>query len=210
MKKQLIVICVLLACISASGQNFFAQKKTKLKYIAQQIAAFQVYAGYVEKGYRIASEGWNLIDDIKNGDFDLHNNYFNSLKTVNNSIAGYEKIDAAKGYEDNIRKVSNAIQDFINSNEGLQESEKQYVNAVLKNLLNGTEAADRELTMITSDGDIEMTDDERITRINVAYADMQDKYSFVKHFEQAVKILALSRQRESNDINLGRSAYNLK
>ncbi|HEX5152865.1 MAG TPA: hypothetical protein VFW07_15545 [Parafilimonas sp.] len=210
MKKQLIVICVLCACVSASGQNFFAQKKTKLKYIAQQIAAFQVYAGYVEKGYRIANEGWNLIDDIKNGDFDLHNNYFNSLKTVNNSIAGYEKIEAAKGYEDNIRKVSNIIQDFINSNECLQESEKQYINAVLKNLLNGTEAADRELTMVTSDGDVEMTDDERIARINIIYEDMQDKYAFVKHFEQAVKILALSRQKEKNDINFSRSANNLK
>ena len=31
------------------GMNGFRQKKTKLKYIAQQIAAFEVYAGYLEE-----------------------------------------------------------------------------------------------------------------------------------------------------------------
>ena len=42
----------------------------------------EVYAGYLKKGYDITQDGLKLISDIKHGDFDLHNDYFNSLKKV--------------------------------------------------------------------------------------------------------------------------------
>jgi len=199
MKKQLLVISILLACLSTSAQNFFAQKKTKLKYIAQQIAAFQVYAGYVQKGYTIAEEGWGLIDDIKNSDFDLHNNYFNSLKTVNTSIAGYDKIDETKSVKENIESVSDGISSFIKDNDYIQEQEKQYISNVINHLLQTCEDATGELAIITSNGNVEMKDDERINRINAIHQDMQDKYAFVKHFERTVKLLSLSRERDADD-----------
>ena len=82
--KILLTLCAIMCMSSAKSQTWdewFQQKKTKLKYIAQQIAAFEVYAGYLKKGYEIVDEGWNTVNDIKHGDFDLHNNYFTSLKS---------------------------------------------------------------------------------------------------------------------------------
>lgn len=210
MKKQVVGICLLLVGLSANSQGFFSQKKTKLKYIAQQIAAFQVYAGYVQKGYTIANEGLGLINDIKHGDFDIHNNYFNSLKAVNPSIAGYNKTEDTKTAEENIRTVSEGIVQFINNNNNIQEDEIEYINRVVSGLLNSSEDAMRDLVTITSDGTLEMTDDERISCIDVIHSDMLDKYAFIKYFDRSVKLVSLSREREMNDKNTAESLYNLK
>ena len=47
----------------------------------------------LKKGYEIVDKGWNTVNDIKHGDFDLHNNYFTSLKQVNSSTGDYGKVE---------------------------------------------------------------------------------------------------------------------
>jgi len=87
--KNLLITCAILFASPANTQSFFQQKKPKLKYIEQQIALFEIYAGYLKLGYKIAHDGWSMVNGIKHGDFDLHNNYFNSLKQVNPAISDY-------------------------------------------------------------------------------------------------------------------------
>src|SRR6516164_6527729 len=72
--------------------QWFSQQATELKYYAEQIEAYQVYIGYLEKGYRIAREGLTAIRDFKKGEFSLHQVFFQSLGEVNPEIASYAKI----------------------------------------------------------------------------------------------------------------------
>src|SRR5689334_12735435 len=106
------------------AQNFFTQKKTKLKYIAQQIALFEVYAGYLKKGYNIAQDGLKVITDIKHGDFDLHNEYFNSLNKVSTVIKNYAQTDSTANIQEEILNVNDGINKFIRDNGFIQEQEK--------------------------------------------------------------------------------------
>ena len=62
-----------------TSSEWFRQKATQKKYLLQQIAALQVYSGYLSKGYSIAKNGLNTIKNIKNGDLLQHSNYFTSL-----------------------------------------------------------------------------------------------------------------------------------
>ena len=55
-------------------------KKTQKKYLLQQIAALKVYISYAKKGYNIVSSGINTIRDIKKGELNLHNNFYNRSK----------------------------------------------------------------------------------------------------------------------------------
>ena len=88
MKKILtIFLLVIASCVQAQNwQEWTQQKKTQIKYLVSQIAAYQVYATYVEKGYVIAKKGLTAIQNIKKGDFSLHDEYFTSLKNVNPKI----------------------------------------------------------------------------------------------------------------------------
>src|SRR3954469_16187075 len=92
--KTTFIISLLLAFAGQSqGQTFsewFRQKKTQKKYLIEQIAALQVYTGYLEKGYSIVIEGLSQISNIKHSDFDLHADYFSSLKYINPSIKNYK------------------------------------------------------------------------------------------------------------------------
>lgn len=94
--KKLIMLCLFAAIATATQAQNVAeltkQKKTQKKYLIEQIVALQLYISYVKKGYSIAKEGLNTISAFKRGEFNLHTNYFNSLKSVNPKIKQYAKV----------------------------------------------------------------------------------------------------------------------
>ncbi len=196
--------------MAQTWNEWFKQKQTKLKYIAQQIAAFEMYAGYLKKGYEIVDKGWNTISNIKHGDFDLHDNYFNSLKQVNSSVSSYDKIDGITTLQLQILQVSDATKKFIQDNETIQAGEKSYVNNVMANLLNQCSDDLDQLKALTTNDSLTMKDDERLKRIDDIYIDMQDKYAFAKDFKSSVQTLALSRTKGANDINTFKLLYGIK
>jgi hypothetical protein len=81
--KRIFIIGLLSGIFGVSKAQFlggiFNQNATQIEYMIQQIALLQTYIGYVEKGYDIVNKGLTLIGDIKNGDFKLHNEFFNGL-----------------------------------------------------------------------------------------------------------------------------------
>lgn len=211
--KRLIILWAIFTTVSAKSQTWdewFRQKKTKLKYIAEQIAAYEVYAGYLKKGYNIVEKGWAVVNDIKHGDFDLHNNYFNSLKEVNGAIKNYGKVNSITNLQVQILQINHAVNKFTKDNANVQLQEKNYINSVMSNLLDKCAGDLDQLTMLTTNSTVEMKDDERLRRIDDLYTDMQDKYSFAKYFENSVQTLALSRKKNANDINMSKLLYGIK
>ncbi len=97
MKNLLIILVFSIGIKQSQAQTYdewFRQNKTQKKYLFQQISALQQYIGYAQKGYSIATKGLNAIQNIKHGDFNLHNNFFNSLSAVNPGISKYSKVSA--------------------------------------------------------------------------------------------------------------------
>ena len=211
--KTIIVIVMVCLSMSAEAQTWdewVNQKKTKLKYIAQQIAAFEVYADYLKKGYDIMEEGWSAVNDIKHGDYDLHNSYFNSLMLVNNSIENYKTVDSITSIQMQILLVNDVLTKFTQTSDYLQSDEKEYTSKVMSNLLQKCSLDLEELKTFTTDSTIQMKDDERLKRIDDLYADMQDKYAFAKYFNSSVQTLALSRAKNVNDVNASKLLYGIK
>ena len=110
MKKMIVVMatCFLVSnSINAqTWQECFQQKKTQKKYLLQQIAALKVYLNYARKGYDIANKGITTVRNIKKGDFNLHQDFFGSLKIVNPKIKKYLKLADIIAYQTWIIKRS--------------------------------------------------------------------------------------------------------
>lgn len=209
----MLMFCLIITSVSAKCQTWdewVNQKKTKLKYIEQQIAAFQVYAVYLKQGYKVVGEGWSMVNDIKHGDFDLHNNYFNALTEVNPSIKNDDKVESITSLQLRIIETSDNTQKFATDDSYLQTEEKDYVAKVMNNLLGNCADNLSELQMLTQSGIASLKDDERLQRMDGIYTDMQDKYAFAKNFESAVHVLALSRKKNSNDVSTSKLLYGLK
>jgi uncharacterized membrane protein YobD (UPF0266 family) len=78
MKRLFTLVLFALLSSGVKAQTFaewFRQGATQKKYLLQQIAALQVYIGYMQQGYSIAKQGLNTISDVNNGEYNLHKDY---------------------------------------------------------------------------------------------------------------------------------------
>ena len=167
----------------------------------EQIAANKVYIEYLEKGYNIARDGLHTIRDIKGGDFNLHLDYFNSLRGVNPKVKVWAKVTQIISYQ--VRILSDTRKTLHDVREAHQFTgqELDYCKNVFDNLLNECVKNIDELLMVVTDNKTEMKDDERIQRIDKLYEDMQDKYSFTSSFSSEMGMLSMQRLTEQVDIN---------
>jgi hypothetical protein len=211
MKK---LILILLMCFNSfvyaqTLAEWTQQKKTQIKYLVQQIAALQVYATYVEQGYSIARSGLNMIQDIKKGDFNLHSDYFSSLKNVNPAVKSYSKIAEIVAMQISIVKACHQQRLNMNNSNQFNGDEISYAGKVFGNVLNGCTEIIDQIIVITTDGLLQMKDDERIKRIDHLYKNMQDRFSFVQHFGNDNSILAVQRMKDQNDVQVSRELFGI-
>lgn len=203
----------LFAFHSSNAQTFdewFNQKSTQKKYLLQQIAALQVYLGYAKKGYNIVNSGVNTIRNIKNGDFNLHKDFFNRLKNVNPSIRRYAKVADIIAYQVKIIKQTRVALQQIRETKQFTEAELDYCKLVFDTLLDECVKKVEELILVTTPGELEMKDDERLKRIDGLYADVQDKYSFACSFSEDMGLLAIQRLGEHLEINRSKIVNGIK
>lgn len=202
--KTIIAIAALLSFSARlSAQTFdewFRQKATQKKYLIRQIAALQVYAGYLSKGYSIAKQGLITIQDIKHGDFNLHNNYFNSLASVSPTIKRYTKLAQIISLELDIAKQISSVVRYCKQSNQLSFSELNYLQKVFNQLLTDCSNSLDKLADIITEGNLTMKDDERIKAIDTIYEDMLDMQVFWRSFGNTSKGLCKQRINEQNEI----------
>jgi hypothetical protein len=213
MKKFIAVALLLAFAESISAQTFtewFNQNATQKKYLIQQIAALQMYIGYVSKGYSIAKKGLNTIEDIKHGNFNLHSSYFTSLVTVNLQIKRYTKVADIISLQISITKqTARTIKNCKNSHL-LTLSESAYLQKVFNSLLDDcTKCLDALFNIITNN-QLSMKDDERIAAIDKLYFEMVDKQVFTRSFCNAAEGLCLQRNNEQRDLITSKKLNGLK
>ncbi len=210
MKFIMILITGMILSTAAPAQTWnewFKQKKTQKKYLVKQIALLRVYLGYLKKGYEIADKGLTTIHNIKNGDFNLHRDFFGSLKNVNPHIKNSAKVADIIAFQvyiiQNIKRVNN----FCKNNEYFTPEEIRYVAAVYSNMLFLCDASISELLTIIRSNETEMKDDERLVRIDRLYDDMLDKHAFVQSFDSDVRLIARERERETRSVERMHKQY---
>lgn len=214
MKKILAILSITLCFSCANGQTpkfkeWLKQKKTQKEYLAKQIALLQLYLGYLKKGYDIASKGLNTIENIKNGDFNLHRDFFGSLKNVNPHIANSAKVADIIAFQVYIIQNLRRVNTFCKNNKQFTPDEIYYVTKVYRNMLFLSDVNISELLTIIRANETEMKDDERLKRINKLYDDMLDKHAFVKSFDGDVRMIAREREREKRAIETARKQNDL-
>jgi hypothetical protein len=206
MKKILSILSIaFIFSFNTNAQTFdewFQQKKTQKKYLVQQIAALKVYLGYAKKGYEIAQRGWTTVENIKGGNFNLDRDFFRSFKNVNPAIRNTAKVADIIAFQYFIIKDFKRIYNFCESNRNFTPEEIRYIAMVHTNMLFLCDASISELLNILQSDKTEMTDDERIMRIDKIYEDMSDKCAFVNAFGSDATTLSRERQREAREIEL--------
>lgn len=210
LKLVLVVVMILFAGSANSYAQtfgeFFNQKKTQKRYLLEQIAALQVYTGYLKKGYEIASSGLETIRDFSNGEFSLHDAFITGLKKVRPAVKNNIKVAEIIEMQIRIGKGFGALK----SNPNLSLSNQLYVQQVRDNLWEECLKDLEELLMVITSGKVEMPDDERLERLDKIYASMNSKSAFVQHFASEVTTLIRQREQDKQVIEKLRRSYEIQ
>ena len=212
MKKLFQIGFALFVVTSLKAQNWqewTRQKKTQIEYLLAQIAANKVNIEYLQKGYSIANSGLITIRDIKDGDFNLHRDFFGSLKAVNPKIKKSAKVAAIIGFQIKVVKESKQALERMRRMDQFTNEELNYFSNVFNNLLEDCLKNMDELFLVIS-SDLAMTDDERTKRIDKLYVDMQSKYGFCVSFSNEMDLLAIQRLDQQAEINCSKLIIGLK
>ncbi|TWR25476.1 hypothetical protein FPZ42_12825 [Mucilaginibacter achroorhodeus] len=193
----------------AHAQTFaewFSQKKTQKKYLLQQIAALQVYSGYLKQGYKIANGGLGYITGSLKEEFNLHSTYYDKLKAVNPAVKNNPQVnDIITWQRDILRSISE-----LDKVSYLSVNEKQYVGKVKGTLLSDCDEQISALQVLLTNGKLEMSDDERISRLNTIHLTMQSNYRFAADFSGRVKLYGVQKQQETKNLSYSKYIFGIR
>jgi len=192
----------------ANAQTFaewFSQKKTQKKYLLQQIAALQVYSGYLKKGYSIASNGLGNISGYLRSENRLHTTYYNRLKTADPVVKNDPMVKAIMARQKDILKRTQEI----DQTSGMTTAEQKYLSKVSAAVLADCDQQLNTLQNVISDNKVEMSDEERLSLISKVHAAMLANYKFTSSFSAQVKILAVRRKQEQAQLPVSKGLYGI-
>ncbi len=195
MKKLTLVILFLLHVACGYAQSRWSA-------FAQQMAAMETYLRSLKGLYKTTQKGLNTMHNLKDGSFTLNKNYFASQYIVAPAVANNPKI---RGITDLTQQIQSVFANAISwqRHEGsLSADEQNYMQSVYSHLLDDCSKDIKELQLVTSDNQSQMSDAARTAYIDKLYSAMQDRYVFSCTFADKAKQVAKSRQntRNSNQV----------
>jgi len=186
--------------------EWFRQKSTQKKYLLQQIAALQVYATYYKQGNNIAHHGLSSITGYLQSENGLHTTYYNNLSKVSPVVKNNKQIDDILQWQQDILSRMASLDKTANLNGG----EKKYIIQVRTALFRDCDQQITELQNVVTDSKLKMSDEERLKHIGVIHSAMQNNYRFASAFADQVKIYAVQRVQENNNVISEKKIYGIQ
>jgi len=182
----------------AKAQTFsewFAQKKTLIKYLKVQIDALGVYGKDLKQGYQTAGDGLNSIGGWKDRELGLHSDYYTALDKVNPEVKAATDINRVRS------EVLSILSQFsgLKSLNGLSTGERIYVAGVGKNVRGNCNRDIADLQAVLTAGEWQMTDADRIARASKVAASVREEYLFTCSFCGKVRTLVMQRKGDGRD-----------
>lgn len=213
MKALLIALWLALLAAHANAQLFkewFRQNKTQREYLKEQIVQLKLYLELTKQGYKIAKEGLNTVHQIKNGEFKLHKNRFDSLRIVKSGITSLSRLQHITDLHGSINEICEKLPSQIAGCELLDPAVKKQMLTGLKTLYDDCQVLVGGFFMVIRDDQVSMTDDERIQRIEALCKDFEENYLFAQNLRRDLGLVCKSVSAELEDIENRRTLNGIK
>jgi hypothetical protein len=200
MKNYVFALCFSLAML-APFQESRAQEQEIEQLILniEKLLQFRQILADMKQGYEVLSQGYQLVKDISEGNFNLHKAFLDGLLEVSPAVQRYEKIAQIilmQGQLVNEYRV--AFRRFSVSNL-FNRQELDYIDRVYGQLLKTSVQQLGDLAAIITAGQLRMSDEERLKAIDALYDEMTEQLTFLRRFNNSTNVLLLQRLKERQD-----------
>jgi hypothetical protein len=194
-----------------SGSSFAQTQEAKqLLLDVEKLAQLKSILTDMKKGYEILSGGYNTIKNISEGNFKLHDLFLNSLLQVSPTVKKYQRVtDIIQAQIAIVSEYKAALKQFKLSGQ-FSTGEIDYITKVYSNLFNHSLQNLDDLASVISANKLRMTDNERLSSIDDIWKETSDELTFLRHFNNHTRILALQRAKDQNDILMMNQLYDVK
>jgi hypothetical protein len=158
-------------------------------------------------GYKVLDKGYTTIKKISEGNYTLHQLFFDGLMAVNPAVRNYKRIPFIIDYQKLLLKEYQRAYNRFRQDPGFKPEELEYLANVYKFLFKASLQNIDELIMVITATKLRMTDDERMQAIDRIFFDMENKVVFLRTFNSSTQLLAIQRARSRNDVKTMQQLY---
>ena len=203
--KTLIMIALLgLASMRPIAAHSQAQEIEQLLLNWEKLSQLKAILKNMYKGYEVISKGYTTVKDISQGNFKLHELFFDKLLEISPAVKKYRRIADIIQYQVRIVRDYKRAFDYFKNSGRFSIEEIQYMGRVYGNLFGESLRSLDELLIVITAKAARMSDEERLSAIDRIYAEMLDKFSFLTSFNNSTRILVAQRVKEQAEVDLSR------
>jgi hypothetical protein len=206
MKKLLIISLLCVAFVNPKG---YAQGAEAQQLIInwEKLNQLRQILDNMYWGYKVLDKGYTTIKKISEGNYTLHQLFFDGLMAVNPAVRNYKRIPFIIDYQKLLLKEYQRAYNRFRQDPGFKPEELEYLANVYKFLFKASLQNIDELIMVITATKLRMTDDERMQAIDRIFFDMENKVVFLRTFNNSTQLLAIQRARSRNDVKTMQQLY---
>ncbi len=198
--KKIIYVVIIMLGIGFSGKAFGqAQDIEQLTLDIEKLAQFKQILADMKTGYNVISTGYSTISSISQGTFNLHQGFLNGLLAVSPPLKAYSRVAQIISYQEIILSEYKSAYSNFKSGGRFTPQEISYMGTVYQNLFNQSVNNLSALTMVMTNNELRMSDDERLMQIDRIDKNMQTELSFLRSFNNRQAALDAQRARQQQD-----------
>ena len=194
---------------TTNAQDLFGQDGKMIANNLEQITLLKTYSSYLDKGLSIAHNGLDLTHSFKNGEFGLHSGYYTSLLQVNPNVKKYPAAQNALDVYAKMKILQVALKGNISGTDLLAALEKQRIQGILASLMNAAGKDMDELSNLLTDGKYQLTDNERMARIDAVNKRILKKYQSLDGLGKRVNTVVTGRREQKANAAKLRQLYGM-
>jgi len=206
---KLIFVTLLGLIGSTARPQTIIQLTEQLALDAQKLASIKSTLQDMYRGYAELQQGYTRIRDLAKDNFNLHEAFLDALWVLSPAVRSDPRLAEILNMEYRIVAAYQVASAGIGSSPVWTAAELSYITGTFSALLSRSMQVVEELTMISTDNELRMSDAQRLQALDRMDTEIKEELVFMERFDNDLTIEAARRNQESNDINTLKSLYGL-
>jgi hypothetical protein len=205
--------CVFLLLLVLPGSGLLAQSVSdviqQLVMDVQKLSQLKQILSEMQQGYAMVKKGYEDIKGLSQGTFSLHKAFLDGLLAVSPVVSSYAKVADIISKEARLVKDYQAANGYFRNGGRFTSQEMGAFGVLYGNLLQRGVKNVNELWMVITDGQLRMSDAERLSAIDRIDQDMTQQLSFLHTFNNNVALQEAQRLQARQDAGTVRALYGI-